>query len=48
MPRRANLFASALAACALASVPAFAQDAAPGDAVDEVLVLARDKAGLLE
>ena len=46
MPRRAYLFASTLAVCALASVPAFAQDA--GDTVDEVLVLARDKAGLLE
>jgi len=48
MPFRARLFATAMAFCALGSGPALSQEAAPTDAVDAVLVLARDKAGLLE
>jgi len=48
MRLRARLFATALAFCALGSGPAFSQEAVPTDAVDAVLVLARDKAGLLE
>ena len=52
MPRRARLFASAMAIGILSAGLAHAQDSAPAtttsDTVDEVLVLARDKAGLLE
>jgi iron complex outermembrane receptor protein len=48
MTIRARLFATAMAVCVLSPGAAFAQDTAPTDSVDEVLVLARDKAGLLE
>ena len=51
MPSRARLFASAMVAGLLSTGLAHAQDAKAATAtntVDEVLVLARDKAGLLE
>ncbi|EJL27664.1 outer membrane receptor protein [Caulobacter sp. AP07] len=48
MTIRARLFATAVAVCVLSAGAAFAQDTAPTDSVDAVLVLARDKAGLLE
>jgi iron complex outermembrane receptor protein len=48
MSIRACLLASAMAIGVFASSPALAEDAPQIDAVDEVIVLARDKAGLLE
>jgi iron complex outermembrane receptor protein len=48
MPTRAYFLASAMALGVLAPSLALAQAAVPSDAVDAVIVLARDKAGLLE
>ncbi|WP_426030936.1 TonB-dependent siderophore receptor [Caulobacter sp. DWP3-1-3b2] len=48
MPSRVRLFVTAMAMGLMAASLGKAQDANPQNAVDEVLVLARDRAGLLE
>ncbi|CAN5488367.1 TonB-dependent receptor [soil metagenome] len=48
MPSRVCLFATAATLCVRLSSLAHAQEATRANAVDEVLVLARDRAGLLE